>query len=344
MTVCVIFGGTGFIGSFFAEQVLNDGKADKVILADIKPICELRFSRILQKHIDTGALEYIECDVRKPIQAQLGDISNVNLVANYAAVHREPGHEAREYYETNLLGAENVCQWAAEVGCSDIIFTSSIAPYGPSEESKTEQNIPVPISAYGGSKLAAEKIHLIWKAKGNDRNLTIVRPGVVFGPGEGGNVSRLIKATLKGYFFYMGNKSTRKAGTYVKELTRAMLWVHERGREAENGYSLFNMTMTPAPSVSEYVDTILKVSGESKKIPTVPFWLLYPVSFLVEGVARLFKVNQPISPVRLKKLVKSNDIVPEFLVTNGYEYKFSLESAFNEWKEITPEEWVFKKS
>lgn len=340
MKTCVIFGGTGFIGSFFTEQVLKDNCVDKVVLADIKPICELHFSRILQQYIDTGALEYIECDVRKPVQAQLGDLSNISLVANFAAIHREPGHQSREYYETNLLGAENVCEWASEVGCLDIIFTSSIAPYGPSEDSKSEQDIPVPISAYGGSKLAAEKIHLAWKAVDKSRNLTIVRPGVVFGPGEGGNVSRLIKATLKGYFFYMGNENTRKAGTYVKELTRAMLWVHDRGREAENGSSLFNMTMTPAPSVREYVDTILKVSGKKRKVPTIPFWLLYPVSFMVEGVARILRVNQPISPVRLRKLIKSNDIVPEFLIHNNYEYKYTLQSALDEWKEIAPEEWL----
>lgn len=338
---CVIFGGTGFIGSFFAEQVLSTGKVDRVILADIKPICELRFSRILQQYIDTNVLEYIECDVRKSIKEQLA-LSDVNLVANFAAVHREPGHQPREYYETNVVGAENVCEWASAVNCQDIIFTSSIALYGLSEESRTEQDVLAPISPYGSSKLVAEKIHLVWKAKDQARNLTIVRPGVVFGPGEGGNVSRLIKATLRGYFFYMGNKNTRKAGTYVKELTQAMLWVHECGREAENGYSLFNMTTMPAPSVSDYVNAILKVSGKKKAVSEVPFWLLYPVSFLVEGVCRVFRIKQPISPVRLRKLVKSNDIVPKFLVSNGYAYKYTLQTAFDEWKQIAPEEWLLK--
>lgn len=55
----------------------------------------------------------------------------------------------------------------------------------------------------------------------------IARPGAVFGPDERGNVSRLIKAVFGRYFFYMGNRDTRKAGTYVKELCNAMLWVLE---------------------------------------------------------------------------------------------------------------------
>ncbi|TRZ67277.1 MAG: hypothetical protein D4R98_04450 [Comamonadaceae bacterium] len=44
------------------------------------------------------------------------------LVANFAAVHREPGHEDWEYYETNLYGAENVCAWAESVGCKHLFY------------------------------------------------------------------------------------------------------------------------------------------------------------------------------------------------------------------------------
>jgi GlcNAc-P-P-Und epimerase len=214
---CVIFGGTGFIGGHFAEYLINNKLVDEVYLVDIRPIRPF-FS------FDKNRVHYVELDVRKPIDPLVLP-SDVDLVANFAAVHREPGHEDWEYYETNLYGAENVCSWAEAVGCKHIIFTSSIAPYGTSEVTKDESSLPVPVSAYGGSKLAAEKIHLCWQNGDSvNRHLVIVRPGVVFGPGEGGNVSRLVKAVLHRYFFYMGNKDTRKAGVYVKELCNA-LWV-----------------------------------------------------------------------------------------------------------------------
>ena len=181
-------------------------------------------------------------------------------MANFAAVHREPGHEDSEYYETNLLGAENVCAWAEVVGCKHIIFTSSIAPYGPSEVTKDESSLPVPVSAYGGSKLAAEKIHMCWQnGDAENRHLIIVRPGVVFGPGEGGNVSRLVRAVLHRYFFYMGNKDTRKAGVYVKELCNAMRWVLQRQDTTGEHVSLFNMSMNPGPTIQDYADTVCKL-------------------------------------------------------------------------------------
>ncbi len=336
----VIFGGTGFIGTYFALELIQEKNYSKVYLLDIAPICEKRFLPLLKPYIDRGQLIYQPCDVRKAIgeQTTIAE-SEVNLIANFAAIHREPGHEAEEYYETNLLGADNVCTWANAIHCKNIIFTSSIAPYGPSETPKTENSLPVPISAYGGSKLAAEKIHIAWQRDDKvNKRLTIVRPGVVFGAGEGGNVSRLIKAVLGRYFFYMGNKHTRKAGTYVKELCRAMCWVHDSAKDDSN-IRLFNMSMNPGPSMEEYVNTICEVAAVNRFVPSVPFAVLYPASFLVEVIAKIVRVNQPISPVRIKKLVRSNNILPEYLEKQGYEYRYTLKSALQDWKQQMPGEW-----
>ena len=338
--IAALFGGTGFIGSYFAQELLEEKDYEKVYLLDIAPVCSKRFDAFLKKHLETRRIVYIPCDVRQGIANQVDIVEEVvDLIANFAAVHREPGHQPEEYYETNLSGAENVCQWAEQKNCKNIIFTSSIAPYGPSDSPKLEGSIPVPVSAYGGSKLAAEKIHMGWQAACKDRRLTIVRPGVVFGAGEGGNVSRLIKAVLGRYFFYIGNKATRKAGTYVKELTHAMLWVHDNNGKPWQGTKLFNMSMNPGPSVQEYVETICGVAEVKRFVPSIPFSILYPASFLIDGAAKVARLSQPVSPVRIKKLVKSNNILPGYLEKNGYKYKYNLKTAMQDWKDQMPSEW-----
>lgn len=329
---CVIFGGSGFIGSHFAEYLINNNLVDEVYLADIRP------TRLFFQ-FDKNRIHYVELDVRKPIDSQALP-RDVTLVANFAAVHREPGHEDWEYFETNLYGAENVCAWAEVVGCKHIIFTSSIAPYGPSEVTKDESSLPVPVSAYGGSKLTAEKIHLCWQnGDSANRHLVIVRPGVVFGPGEGGNVSRLVKAVLHRYFFYMGNKDTRKAGVYVKELCNAMWWVLQRQNTTGERVSLFNMSMNPGPSIQDYVDTVCKVAGIKLWIPSVPYRLLLVVAYLIDIFAKPLGIKHPFSPVRIRKLVRSNNILPGYLVKNGYTYEYTLEQAFEDWKKENPHEW-----
>ena len=338
MSCAVVFGGTGFIGSFFARYLLDQKIVEKVYLYDLEPI---------EQKVSSFRRGVVSCDGRLPVV--VGDVRKsiawtpeepVALVANFAAVHREPGHDDCEYYETNLLGAENVCAWADRVGCKRMIFTSSISPYGPSEEVKDERSLPVPATAYGGSKLVSEKIHQTWQARDDaNRRLVIVRPGVVFGPGEGGNVSRLIRAVLHRYFLYMGNRNTRKAGVYVKELCNAMYWVLQQQEENGKRVTLFNMSMNPGPSIEEYVETVCRVAGVKRSFVGVPYPLLLTVAYAIDTIAKPLRIKHPFSPVRIRKLVRSNNILPIYLVENSYPFQYTLESAFADWKQSCPEEW-----
>lgn len=338
MSCAVIFGGSGFIGVFFARQLLGEGRFDTIYLYDREQVADKPFPYRRRLVQEEPRIVEVRGDVRQPIDWQPSE--TVALIANFAAVHREPGHEDFEYYETNLLGAEHVCAWAERIGCNDLIFTSSISPYGPSEQEKDETTLPVPATAYGGSKLAAEKIHQAWLAADRERrHLVIVRPGVVFGAGEGGNVSRLVRAVLRRYFFYMGNRDTRKAGTYVKELCAAMSWVLQQQKEQGRHLSLFNMTMNPGPSIEEYVEAVCAVAGVQRSVPAIPYPLLLTVAYSIDLVAKPLGIKHPFSPVRIRKLVRSNNILPGFLVAHGYPYQYSLSSALADWKTSCPEEW-----
>jgi GlcNAc-P-P-Und epimerase len=336
---CVLFGGTGFIGTHFARFLLDHQLARNIVLVDIEAPGKALWSRSTTAALQDKRVSYVSMDVCQPIQ--FTDLpQKVDLILNFAATHREPGHEPREYFETNLLGAEHICQWAERVKCRTIVFTSSISPYGPTEEQKNESSIPVPTTAYGASKLAAEKIHMAWQRGGTDRKLIIARPGVVFGPGEGGNVTRLVRSVVKGYFFYSGNQQTRKAGGYVKELCNSIWWVMQWQQQHQKEMVLFNFTMEPSPTVEEYVTTICKTAGINRTPLKVPFSLLLAVSYPIAAIAKVLGMNQPIDPVRMFKLIRSNNIYPGFLHSEGYPYQYSLEEAFSDWKQEKPEDWI----
>ena len=341
MKSAVIFGGTGFLGVFFSEYLLQKSIVDKIYLIDMEDF-KAKKSHVFRKN-KIGKYEnivFINADVREPLHIDIDKNDEVTLIANFAAIHREPGHNPHEYYETNLLGAENVCNWARQIKCNTIIFSSSISPYGLSIISKNENSIPVPNSPYGGSKLASEKIHQIWQSSDRkNRNLIIVRPGVIFGPSEGGNVSRLIKAIKGSYFFYMGNKKTRKAGIYIKELCCAIIWVLEEHIEIDNRSVLFNATMNPGPSIEEYVEAIKKVLGVKRYVLGVPYSILYASAFLIDLFLKPLKIKHPFSTVRIKKLIHPNNIEPKFLADNKYEYQYKLEDALADWKNENPAEW-----
>ena len=134
MKCAIIFGGNGFIGSFFAKDLLINNIVEKVYLYDNETICQKTSSFRKNFLKDNKNIIFVEGDVRNNIDFVPNE--DVFLIANFAAVHREPGHKDEEYYETNIPGAENVCLYAEKIGCNNIIFTSSIAPYNIDESIK----------------------------------------------------------------------------------------------------------------------------------------------------------------------------------------------------------------
>lgn len=162
----IIFGGSGFIGTHLIH-LLNDTKKnnDRIYCLDlVLPGEEGVVPGIVEKN--EGVI-YIRQDVRQKIEFDFIPTKE-DIIFNLAAVHRTPGHESHEYFETNILGAENITAFAEEKVINKILFTSSIAQYGAAEELKYESTLPTPNTPYGISKLVAEKIQAIWQAKDSD--------------------------------------------------------------------------------------------------------------------------------------------------------------------------------
>lgn len=309
----LIFGGSGFIGSHLVNLLKEKYPNRSVYNLDI----------VENSH--TGKSEYIYCDVRKPVELNI-PISSGDVIFNFAAVHRTPGHPDREYFETNIRGAENVVDFAEQHGINKIVFTSSIAPYGASEELKEETTLPTPNTPYGISKLVAEKIHQIWQAKDkNERQLTIVRPGVVFGKGENGNFTRLYWGIRSRKFFYPGRKDTVKACIYVKELVRFMLY---RLEHHEQGVELYNCTFEPAFTIEQICETMMAATGLQRNLIKVPGSLLMTVAGIV-GI--LGGKALGIHPARVKKLMISTNISGKKLASSGYKFHYTLEDAILDW-------------
>ena len=183
----IITGGTGFIGTHLTNLIKELNPEAQVYNLDIvkpgTPNPVVKDYKSALREGETLQSTYIECDIRKPIENLPFTPTPDDIIFNFAAVHRTPGHEDIEYFETNIRGAENVCAFAEKWGIRRIVFTSSIAPYGAAEQLKKETTLPTPNTAYGISKLVAEKIHMIWQAGGSPTDLTENTDSRLFGEG-----------------------------------------------------------------------------------------------------------------------------------------------------------------
>lgn len=322
MPTSIIFGGAGYIGTKLTEYLLINKICSTVYIVDI------RESPLKQN-------ENVICsiaDVRNPIPTSILK-HPVDWIFNFAAIHREPGHESSEYFETNIKGATNVCTFAEKVGCSNIFFTSSISPYGPTLKATNETVMPMPNTPYGISKLSAEYIHKLWQSKNAANRLIIVRPGVIYGPGDPGNILRMIKAVKKGYFFLPVNPSIKKSYGYVFGLCESMDFMMNQPDKVIT-YNYVEQETLPLGGMISVINKVLKTNA---RIIRVPLFALK----LVANILHKIKPNlNGIHPERVKKVARPTHILPIELIKRGFEFKYDFEKSLIHWKSISENDFL----
>lgn len=318
MKRCVIFGGAGYVGTHLTRHLLNTGCFTHVHIADIQPSA-LEGSPGVTTSIT---------DVRQPLEIAHAPYSP-DWIFNLAAVHREPGHAPHEYYETNLSGAANVCEYAEVVGCDNIYFTSSISVYGPTHGATDETAAIRPTTPYGGSKYPAEVIHQRWRQAKSGRRLIISRPGVLYGPDDPGNILRMIKAIKKGYFAFSGSPTIVKSYGYIFGFIDSIY--HWMDSSEEN--VLYNYAESPTQPLCELVGVIKEYLQCRALVLPIPLWLLLPASRMIQLVSG---ANNPIHPVRVKKAATSTHIVPQRLIDTGFNFRYNFLESLRHWERIAP--------
>ena len=121
------------------------------------------------------------------------------------------------------------------------------------------------------------------------------RPGIIFGPGERGNYTRLVNALRKGYFAYPGRRDTIKSCGYVDELLRSIEFALDRN----DTYVLYNFAYPDFSTTEEIVKLVGNVTGTAVNPPTLPFGLKTPTLIFelktVLGNARSLRANRAFS-------------------------------------------------
>ena len=321
MSTCVIFGGAGYIGTHLATHLLATAQFDRIHIADIN-----RPARAVEDV--TASIT----DVREPIPPTLIP-ERPAWIFNFAAVHREPGHEAHEYFDTNLAGARNVCAYADAIGCENIYFTSSISVYGPTKGPTPENARICPTSPYGGSKYPAELIHEGWLTRVPGRRLVICRPGVVYGPGDPGNMLRMIKAIRRGYFAYPGSPRVYKSYAYIHGMLESIDFVMQR----EERLIVYNYVESPTEPLGELVRQTKALLGSNAPVLRIPMVLLSPAAALSQFVLR--GASNPLHPVRVRKAAMSTHIMPDVLRQMGFEFRYPFLKSLEHWRSVAPQDF-----
>ena len=200
MNITVI-GGSGFIGTRLCSRLAGS----------------LSFQIVDKSPSKAYATQSTVIDIRTHIDG--AKIAQTDAIINLAAEHRDDVWPLSLYDEVNVQGARNVCDLARTKAINKIIFTSSVAVYGFTPLGTNESGAIAPFNDYGRTKWDAEQIYKKWQAEDpQNRTLVIVRPTVVFGERNRGNVFNLLRQIASGKFVMVGDGLNRKSMAYVENV------------------------------------------------------------------------------------------------------------------------------
>ena len=127
-------------------------------------------------------------------------LKGTEVVVLLAAEHRDDVTPITKYYDVNVTGMQNTLAAMEANGVKRIIFTSSVAVYGLNKKNPDEDHPKDPFNHYGRSKWQAEEVLQEWYKTHSDWNVNILRPTVIFGERNRGNVYNLLKQISGGKF------------------------------------------------------------------------------------------------------------------------------------------------
>ena len=298
-----VIGGSGFVGTNLCRQLslkqqdfeiidlkMSNQFPDKCKIADVRDVDTLR-------NTITG-----------------------DVVVNLAAVHRDDVRDKSEYQRTNVDGAENVALVCEEKGINKIVFTSTVAVYGFAEPGTDESGAINPFNEYGRTKYEAEEKLRQWYAKG-ENSLIIVRPTVIFGEGNRGNVFNLLNQIASGKFLMVGKGENKKSMAYIGNIVAFI----ETCVATNQKYGVYNYVDTPDLTMNDLVSQVrIKLKGKSGVGPRLPYWLGLVLGYTADLVAKLNGKSLPVSSIRVRKFASSTEFKSAKASLDNFQAPISL--------------------
>ncbi|MGA3317329.1 MAG: NAD-dependent epimerase/dehydratase family protein [Candidatus Korobacteraceae bacterium] len=213
MRVCVT-GGTGFLGTALVRDLLARGVSVRVLA---RPSCRADRLETQGAEVVRGGLGDPDCIARA--------VEGADIVYHLAAKVATPGSRA-DFLETNVDGTERVLTGCLRQGVGRVVYASSLAVYGPvANGQRIEESTPCDASPqlrdfYAQSKILADELAVTF-ARETALPITILRPGIVYGPGKQLPVG-LLGFTLGKTNFVFGNPKHRIPLNYVENLVDAL--------------------------------------------------------------------------------------------------------------------------
>lgn len=286
----LITGAAGLVGRAVIEHFV--GKNGYTVRAHVRNSVHAR--ALVGQAIDLTKIELIEADF-----ARVGDSTLLNLtkdcdvIIHAAGVAHRPEASYEEYELVNVRATQHLAEAAAINNVRAFVFLSTSAVYGPGPFDHISESGPLKANTpYAVSKLKAET----WlESFQGIPKIIVLRPSLVFGEGDRGNLLNLIKQIKANRYVHIGASPARKSLIYAKDLAKAISSCMDKLPE---GYEVFNVANSDPVSIRTLAEEIARCLDPNSKIASVP----EPMIRVAVRVAQM--LLQEKSPVTIEQIDK----------------------------------------
>ncbi len=290
----LVTGGSGFIGRHLLNALMARG--DEVLVLSRRP-------DPFAKGDMPPILRFVQGDLTcyRSIAGVADDAEVVYHLAGLA--HREGGGFPEDMHRrVTVDGTRHLLNEAIQAGVRRFVFASSVKAMGEGTEGCLDETSPAaPKTAYGIAKREAEEL-VIEKGREFGMHVCVLRLPLVYGPGNKGNIPRMIKAIGRGIFPPIPEVGNSRSMVHVEDVVQALLLAADG--PAANG-KIYIVTDGRAYSTREIYKAILKALGRDVPRWTVPAWALRWGARTADAVLRMAGRSRPSCTAEMEKLLCS---------------------------------------
>jgi nucleoside-diphosphate-sugar epimerase len=302
--IVLVTGASGMIGRACVEELL---KAGYRVRAQVRN--KLAFEEIL-KHLPQellSKLETFQLDLLEYSQPVLDKLSAAcSAIVHCAGLVHKPEASFQEYDFLNIRFSQALAEAAARNGVQYFVFLSTSAVYGPGPFVDIDESGPLNAKTpYAISKLKTEEFLQGFESIGKK---VVLRPSLVYGPGDRGNVASLIRQISKGKYFHIGRAQTRKSLIYSYDLARIICALLEA--QLNSSYIICNVAADHPVSTGELANCISRAVGKNGQLPSLPESAVR----LIASIGEVLLGNKfPLTAERIEKLTTETTLNTDLL-------------------------------
>jgi nucleoside-diphosphate-sugar epimerase len=303
MSIILVSGVNGFIGSHIAERLISGGHSVRGLVRKSSVL-------ILIQDLD---IELFYGDVTNE-GSLLEPMKNVEIVIHVAGLASDWG-PYKDFYAVNVQGTKNIAISANKNHVKRFVYISTAALHGFQNRKNIDESFPLAktIFPYCETKKEAEQ-WLFNFAKTVSMEVTAVRPGNVFGPRDHTFIDKYLDALKDGKMAFVNRGRNLTCPTYIENLVDGIILAcFESSAKGKTFIITDGLEITWKTFTNKLADEL----GVKRPSLSVPYWLGYGLAFLMENIYKAFRISHP-------------PLLTRYRISNaGRDYHFSIEKAKN---------------